>query len=164
MLRTAFGTLFTLALAAVLGGCGSDSTPVQQDASTQGTQPVGAACTKSIECTAGSSCLTDEAAVQLGLTGVQTYGGYCIVIGCDPTKTDLATCGPNAHCFDGRPYGVSTFVCLATCTGPSDCTRPSYECFTDYPTDAGVQAKGCVPAGLIKQDGGTTQQDAAPDA
>jgi hypothetical protein len=154
MLRNALGTLV---LVVALGGCGSDNPPAQQDASAPGNAPVGAACARNSECASGS-CLTDEVATQLGLTGVQTFGGYCIVIGCDPTKSDQETCGANAHCFNGAPYGATAWVCLQTCTGPSDCTRPSYECFTDYPTDAGVQAKGCVPAGLIKQDGG------APDA
>ena len=156
MLRTVHAPLIALALAAALAGCGSDSTPAQQDAGTQGGdaavqsgQPVGAACTKGVDCQSGS-CLTDEVAAGLGLTGVYTYGGYCIIIGCDPTKPDSETCGPGAHCFSGRPYGVQTDVCLATCTGASDCTRTDYECFTDVPTDAGVTYKGCVPAGLIK--------------
>jgi len=152
-----------LALVAAFGcwGCGGSSS-TQQDASSSGNKLVGEPCAKNSECLS-NQCLTDEVAVGLGLSGVQTHGGYCILFPCDPAKND-ADCGQGAHCFDGTPYGASMWICLKTCeAGMSECTRADYECFTDYlgAPDGGTPRHGCIPAGLIQWDGGTEDAGAA---
>jgi hypothetical protein len=154
----------TLVALVALAGCGGSSS-TQQDAGASGNALVGAPCVKNSECQS-NQCLTDEVAVGLGLTGVQTNGGYCILFPCDPAKND-ADCGEGAHCFDATPYGASMWICLKTCdNGPEECGRADYECFTDEYNipDGGVPRHGCIPAGLVDWDAGLPDAASAPDA
>jgi hypothetical protein len=111
---------------------------------------IGAPCERNADCRS-AQCLTDEVAVGLGLAGVHTNGGYCVLFPC----MGSAQCGPRAHCESAAPFGASISLCLQSCGSPAECTRPGYQCFFGPGVDAGPAAGSCVPEDLPYLDAGS---------
>ena len=172
------GALSAVALLAMIGGCdeevvgywpdaemtigkdvassepsgdGAGPTDDTQTADTAGNPAAitGIACEVEEDCET-EFCLNDEFLASFGLT-ITVPGGMCSVFGCSGDEE----CGAGALCVDGAPFGASGIsLCLATCSGLSDCRwEADWACY-EVPAEPGEDPpesplEVCLPDNII---------------